>query len=322
MQASEIIVVDNASTDESVGIVEGRHPDVTLIKSQINLGLGGGVNRGLKEAAGRFEFVGILNTDTRADRGWLASTLDTLRSDERIAACASLCLDWTGTTIDSAGGSAINVVMGIWGCASVGTDAASAARLHGNHPFPAFYPVATAFVAGSSAFARVGPFDESFGLYFEDVDWGWRCRLAGLSIVCDPRAVVRHHGYGSGKSRSLKLEIARRAETNPLVTYHKNLSNLSRILLLPVLIAFRAVMALSYIPISLQLTAAKLLGLATYVRHIFTDRLRLARLRSQSDRECSDLNLFAADPRNGMSVRSVLNLAPAWMRVMRSIHGR
>ncbi len=118
------------------------------------------------------------------------------------------------------------------------------------------------------------------------------------------------------------MEIARRAETNLLVTYHKNLSDLSRILLLPVLIAFRAVMALSYIPISLQLTAAKLLGLATYVRHIFTERLRLARLRSQSDRECSDLSLFAADPRNGMSVRAVLNLAPAWMRVMRSIHGR
>ncbi len=86
MQATEIIVVDNASTDESVGIVEGRHPDVTLIKSQINLGLGGGVNLGLKEAADRFEFVGILNADTRADRTWLASTLETLRSDERIAA--------------------------------------------------------------------------------------------------------------------------------------------------------------------------------------------------------------------------------------------
>lgn len=84
MQATEIIVVDNASTDESVGIVEGRHPDVTLIKSQINLGLG--VNLGLKEAADRFEFVGILNADTRADRTWLASTLETLRSDERIAA--------------------------------------------------------------------------------------------------------------------------------------------------------------------------------------------------------------------------------------------
>ncbi len=323
VSASEIILVDNASTDESLQIIEERHADVTLVKSQINLGLGGGLNRGLRTVVDRFEFVGILNSDTKADSTWLACSLETLRSDDTLAACASLCLGSNGVTVDSAGGSAINLLMGIWGgCSSVAMDGAHVAASYGHRPFPVFYPVATAFVARSSAFARVGLFDDAFGHYFVDVDWGWRCRLAGLTVVCDPRAVVHHHGYGSDKSRSMKLEIARRAETNLLVTYHKNLSTSSQAMLLPILFVSRIVISLSYFPISPHLTMAKLLGLAAYMGYIFTDRSRQVRLCSQSNRQCSDFSLYAADPRNGISIGSVLNLLPAWMRVMRSIFGR
>ena len=97
----EIVVVDNASGDDSVEVLRRGAPGITLIESADNSGFAGGCNLGVKESAGAV--VAFLNNDAKPDAGWLREGVSTLFSKPRVGAVASRVLDWEGKTIDYAG---------------------------------------------------------------------------------------------------------------------------------------------------------------------------------------------------------------------------
>lgn len=183
----ETIVIDNASTDGSKAAAEGRGV-VRLIEAGANLGFAAANNRAAREAAG--EWLAFLNPDAYAETGWLEALMDAAARFPDIDAFGSTQLDAADPErIDGAGD-----VMHVLGLAYRG----AYGRPVGDLPPEAecFAPCAAAALYRRDAFERLGGFDERFFCYGEDVDLGFRLRLAGGRAMQIPAAVVLHEGSG------------------------------------------------------------------------------------------------------------------------------
>jgi GT2 family glycosyltransferase len=192
-----ILVVDNGSTDGSLaacrGVVQAhaRLADRTVIDDVgTNIGFAAACNRGI--AAATTEFIALLNPDAFPESGWLAALVTAARA---FPACAAF-----GSRQMLAGRS--KVLDGIgdrWHVTGL-----SYRDGHGRPLTPAdlelreiFSPCAAAALYRRSALLAVGGFDEDYFCFGEDVDLGYRLRLAGYGARSVPDAVVEHVGGGS-----------------------------------------------------------------------------------------------------------------------------
>src|SRR5438445_1455003 len=100
-QQLEIIVVDNGSTDGSLGFVKARFPKVILIHNESNLGFSKAANIGAERAKG--EYLAFLNNDMRVAKDWLSVLLETARAGEGFACVGSTVMSWDGTEVDFEG---------------------------------------------------------------------------------------------------------------------------------------------------------------------------------------------------------------------------
>lgn len=211
----EIVVVDNASGDDSVEILRSGAPDVVLVESDTNSGFAGGCNLGVQHSSG--EVVAFLNNDAKPDPDWLARGVETLMSGPRVGAVASRVLDWEGKNIDYAGAGLTWYGMGY--------------RPLSGHPAnrkkeatrgPVLFGTGSAMIVRRDVYEELGGFDEDFFMFFEDVDFGWRLNLRGYEYLYEPDSLVfhKHHqsmkGVGSHKEEYL-------LERNALMCLYKNL---------------------------------------------------------------------------------------------------
>ena len=187
----EVIVVDNASTDESVALVRRDYPEVVLVQLDENLGLTGGINRGIRVARG--ELIAPLNNDTEAAPGWAAALVTALREHPDAGMAASKMLlfdrrDVLHSAGDAYGVDGIPVNRGVW------------QRDEGQFDGDEYV---WGGCGGAVAYRRamlddIGLFDEDLFMYCEDVDLNWRAQLAGYRCVFAPGAVVYHHLSATG----------------------------------------------------------------------------------------------------------------------------
>ncbi len=219
----EILLVDNASTDDSIQWAAAHYPVVRIIENGANLGFAGGNNAGVQAARG--EWVVILNPDMRVEPDWLMELVRPLTQDPTIACVASKVLSWDGQTIDFAD-AAINF-MG-WGC-QPGYGSQRLADY--DSPKPLLFANGGAMLVKRDVFLALGGFDSDYFAYYEDVDLGWRLWLSGYRVVFAPKAIVchRHHGSWQHVSAAKKWVLS---ERNTLFTIIKNFDddNLARVL--------------------------------------------------------------------------------------------
>lgn len=182
----ELIVVDNASTDQSGVFLEhqARAGRLRLIRNDANLGFARACNQGAKAARG--EFLLFLNNDTLLTPGWLEALLTTVREEERIGAVGAKLL-YPDDSVQHAG-----VVFNRQGMVYH-----LYRHLHRDHPAVnkvREFQVLTAacLLVRGSAFFEVGGFDEQFMNGFEDVDLCLRLKEAGWRLIYQPHAVVYH----------------------------------------------------------------------------------------------------------------------------------
>jgi GT2 family glycosyltransferase len=193
----EVILVDNASTDESVALVRRDYPEVVVVELDTNLGLTGGINRGIQVARG--EIIAPLNNDTEVVPGWAEALVIALldHPDAGMAASKMLLFD-RRDTLHSAGDGyrvdGIPVNRGVW------------QKDEGQFDDDEYI---WGGCGGAVAYRRamlddIGLLDEELFMYCEDVDLNWRAQLAGYKCVFAPRAVVYHHlsATGGGKIAS------------------------------------------------------------------------------------------------------------------------
>jgi GT2 family glycosyltransferase len=192
----EVLVVDNGSTDGSPEMVGTDFPACRLLAQSGNVGFAEGCNRGIEASTG--EWVATLNNDCVTEPGWAQALVDAAEGVP--ASCGMLqstmvFLDRPGT-INSTG---------------IELTALGGGRdRHRDRTWPndesrrqsaIFCPT-----AGAAAYRRAmldavrlstGYFDRTHFMYFEDLDLGWRARLAGWDALFVPASMVRHKWHGS-----------------------------------------------------------------------------------------------------------------------------
>src|SRR5580698_2804047 len=180
-----VIVVDNGSTDDSATVAasEGAH----VIALGKNTGFAAAVNRGIREAAGS-EFICVLNNDVTLAPDWLERLIQKLETVGAWFATGKLLDARERQRID---GSFDAVCRGgcAWRCGHGRLDSPL-----WNQPRNIQLAAFTGVVFRAGLFDRVGLLDEKFESYLEDVDFGLRCAVAGLSGVYVPQAVGYHQG--------------------------------------------------------------------------------------------------------------------------------
>jgi GT2 family glycosyltransferase len=181
-------VVDNASSDDSAAIAErlaGEHDSVRLLRSQTNRGYAGAVNLALPEARGGY--VAVLNMDVVVSDGWLDPLVTFLESTpDAGVACPLILLESDSGRINAAGQNLNKTGLGFnrW----LGKPRERA----GDAPFQVTGLHGSAFVIRRDLLERLGGWDESGFLYFEDVELSWLLRIAGREIWCVPASTVTH----------------------------------------------------------------------------------------------------------------------------------
>lgn len=181
----ETLVVDDASTDDSVTFLARDYPEVRVLALAKNGGFAAAVNAGVKQARG--ENIVLLNSDTEADPAWLNELAKTLDENPNagMVACKLRLFD-KRDHIHSAGDfyrvDGIPGNRGVWeqDCGQY------------DSPEGIFGPCGGAAAYRQSMLDEIGVFDEELGSYCEDVDLNWRARLAGYSCAYASRAIVYH----------------------------------------------------------------------------------------------------------------------------------
>ncbi len=200
---TELIVVDNASTDGSLQWLRLHAAGLTLIELPENRGFAGGVNAGIRAARG--EFIALLNNDAVADEGWLAA-LVAAAADADTGMIASKILFYDRrSTIDKAGH--LLYPDGL----NRGRGAGEADRGQYDLPDETFFPDGCAALYKSRMLERVGLFDEQFFAYGDDADLGLRARWQGWKCLYAPEArVYHHHSRTLGKYSAEKAFLVER----------------------------------------------------------------------------------------------------------------
>ncbi len=194
-QDFETILVDNASTDGAVAAAVAACPrPVTVIDAGRNLGFAAGNNRGIAVATGRW--IATLNPDAFAEHTWLA---------QLVAASTTYpdAVMFGSTQLDAEDPSRFDGVGDVWHGFGLAWRAGYGKP---RAPLPAVYetfsPCAAAALWQRDALIAVGGFEEQFFCYTEDVELGFRLRLAGWRCLQVSDAIVHHVGSASTGKRS------------------------------------------------------------------------------------------------------------------------
>lgn len=198
----EIVVVDNASTDGSADMVRDRYPEVNLIRCEENVGYAKGNNVAVQAAKGRRLLT--LNADTEFLDDALDRAVAKLDANPSYAALGARLLFPDGSTQKSVRG--FPSFRGLLG------ELPGVARLFPSYRLPRFdydkeqpapQPMGTFLLFRKEAFQAVGPpdkpFDETFPIFFNEVDLLYRLLKAGYPCLYSPEVAVRHFGGESTK---------------------------------------------------------------------------------------------------------------------------
>jgi GT2 family glycosyltransferase len=231
-EGDELIVVDNASPDDSAAVVAELAPRATVVTMGRNLGFAGGANVGAGAASG--DLLVILNPDAVPVPGWGEAIRRPWLEGRGWSAWQGLVAEGDAETINSAG-NPVHFTGIVW------------AGRHGE-------PIAAAPGAGEvtalsgaclavplEVWHRHGGFAPQFFMYHEDVDLSLRLRLAGETVGIEPTAVVAHD-YEFSASAGNKW---RWLERNRLATLVRVYPGALLLLLAPALLATEAALLLA-----------------------------------------------------------------------------
>ncbi len=217
----EVVVADNASTDDSIAIVKEKFPLVKIITSPINEGFAGGYNWALQKVKAPYYI--LLNSDVAVDSNWLEPMVRLMESDKNIAACQPKILSFNNTEIFEYAGAAGGWIDTLGYPFSRGRvfDVCETDHNQYNTCKPIFWATGACMMIRSELFHTMHGFDASFFAHQEEIDLCWRLQLANYKIYACPQAVVFHVGAGTLPRGGRKVFLNFR---NNLIMLAKNLT--------------------------------------------------------------------------------------------------
>ena len=204
-EAAEVVVVDNASRDGSAEAITASFSNVQLIRSPRNLGYAAGVNLAASHA--RSEALLVLNSDARLLEGAVASMAALLRNRSRAAMIGPALRYADGRPQASAFKfpGLVQIALDLWPIARL-METPINARIWADAPVEIDYPLGACMLIRRAAWDDVGPFDQGYFMYMEEVDWCRRAQERGWQIWHAPEATVIHHGGSSTRQHRREMQ--------------------------------------------------------------------------------------------------------------------
>lgn len=188
----EVIVVDNASTDDSVEYIKKHFPKVKLIENNRNAGFAGGCNLGAKQAKG--EYILFLNNDAKLSSNPLPPMIEAFTTHTDAGIVGGLLLNHNGSLQRSFGAfyTVINVAYLLFA-----GESGELKRFKSNDVSATDWVSGGFMLIRRDVFEKVKGFNESYFMYIEDMDLCYRVKKAGFGVYNTPHAKVEHLGQGS-----------------------------------------------------------------------------------------------------------------------------
>lgn len=278
--ADRVIVIDNASIDNSVALINAHQLKVELICNTQNIGFAAANNQAARLAA-NCKWLALLNPDTKANDDWLDVLELATGKHPQYPSFASLQLNMADPNVCDGAGDTYHAIGYAWRRAhnlprSVLKEATE----------EVFSGCGAAWLLKRDTFLQLGGFDEDFFCYCEDVDLGFRLRLSGYATLFVPEAIVQHQASAlSGLDSEFSIYHGQR---NVMWVFLKNTPlPLFLLMLLPNL-AFNLVGILRFLPTGKAGIAlhAKYHALRALPEVLAKRRDIQGSMRTQSTREC------------------------------------
>ena len=183
----EVIVVDNASTEDEATSIQKNYPKVKVIRSKKNLGFAGGNNLGIKAAKGKYIF--LVNNDTIFKDVNVQSLIDRLESSPKIGVvCPKIRFSWGNNPIQFTGYTPLSKIT--VRNKSIGFGEEDRGQYNTPHSTP--YAHGAAMMIKREVIDKVGLMPECYFLYYEELDWSMMITRAGYEIWYEPACTIYH----------------------------------------------------------------------------------------------------------------------------------
>ncbi len=191
---AEVIVADNASTDDSVALMETTFRDTRLIKLPRNFGFAGGYNEALSKV--KADYYVLLNSDVEVTENWLAPLISYMDAHPKTAACQPKIKSYYQRTHFEYAGACGGYIdtYGYPFCRGRILDTLEPDNGQYDTITDIFWATGACLFIRAEKYHKVGGLDERFFAHMEEIDLCWRLKARGNAIVCIPQSTVYHMG--------------------------------------------------------------------------------------------------------------------------------
>jgi GT2 family glycosyltransferase len=193
----EVVVADNASTDDSITFLNSHFPDIRCIINEENSGYAGGYNIALSQINATY-YV-LLNSDVELTSNWLPPLVEFMDQHQDVAAVQPLIKSYNEKNKFEYAGAAGGFIdfLGYPFCRGRLFDSIETDTGQYNTNIECHWVSGACMLVRKNCFEQVGKLDADFFAHMEEIDICWRFRLAGYKLFCLPISIVYHVGGGT-----------------------------------------------------------------------------------------------------------------------------
>lgn len=194
---AEIVVADNASTDDSVAFMKTHFPSIRLIENGSNLGFASGYNVALRQVEAQY-YV-LLNSDIEVTPQWIEPVIEMMDADPQIAACQPKILSYYHKEQFEYAGASGGFIdkYGYPFCRGRVFQNLENDEHQYDVPMEVFWATGACMFVRADLYHQIGGLDDSFFAHMEEIDLCWRLKNAGYKVYCCPQSWVYHIGGGT-----------------------------------------------------------------------------------------------------------------------------
>lgn len=217
---AEVIVIDNASTDDSVNYLKSNFPQIRLIQNESNSGFAGGYNEGLRHIES--DYYILLNSDIEITDNWIMPVINSIEADTNIVAGQPKVLAYNEKEKFEHAGAAGGFIdqLGYPFCRGrIFTETEDDLGQY-DTTTKVFWATGACLFIKADKYWEIGGLDDAYFAHMEEIDMCWRLQNKGYEIICEPSSKVYHVGGGTLDYRNPRKTYLN--FRNSLYTIHKN----------------------------------------------------------------------------------------------------